>query len=435
MTEDLLYRQAAAYIEEIPKFTRKHPLSHTRKCLELLGHPEKAFRILHVAGTNGKGSTCAFLDSILRCAGYRCGLFTSPHLILLEERFLLDGRKVGRGAFLQAFEKVREVSRQMEEAGEGHPTYFEFLFLMGMLVFRQAGMEIVILETGLGGRLDATTAPEDPMLCVITSVSLDHMQYLGDTVEEIAGEKAGIMVKGVPVIFDGNDARVRGVMEKKAAELDCPARCVTREEARVIEYTEKDITFRAWPGEKEYTVPFVAEYQVMNALLAIRAAEQLSGVLSIPEEAVQEGIRSARWKGRMEQILPSVFVDGAHNEDGIRQFIATAARMGKDHRLLLVFSAVSDKDYPAMIREMTEALCLSFVVTTQVGEGRAVPAEELAEQFRERGCSAVTARSCPAEAFRLALSRREPGDILFCAGSLYLVGEILRLPEVCGSAL
>ena len=423
------YRQAVDYIEEIPKFTKKHPPGHTRKCLRLLGSPEKSFRILHVAGTNGKGSTCAFLDSVLRHAGYRCGLFTSPHLVDLEERFVIDGEKADRKEFLQAFEMVYDLAREMEHTGEEHPTYFEFLFLMGMVLFERAGVEIAVLETGLGGRLDATTEAEDPELCVITSVSLDHMQYLGNTVEEIAAEKAGIMVPGVPVVFDGNDDRVKRVLEEHAVRLGCPAVCVTKEEARITEYTESSIVFRTGDeaAEREYRIPFIAEYQVMNALLAISAIRTLAPRLSVPEEALKEGLREACWEGRMEQVLPGVYLDGAHNEDGVRQFIKTAARLGKEHRIGLVFSAVSDKDYPRMVQEMTEQLPLSFAVTTQVGGGRQVPAGELAELFRRNGCERVIECPFPAEAFAEALRQKQEKEILFCVGSLYLVGEIKAL--------
>ena len=419
-------RQAADYIEEIPKFTKKHPPGHTRKCLQLLGSPEKSFRILHIAGTNGKGSTCAFLDSILRRAGYRCGLFTSPHLVDLEERFVIDGARADREEFLQAFETVYDLARDMERNGEGHPTYFEFLFLMGMILFERAGVEIAVLETGLGGRLDATTAAGEPELCVITSVSLDHMQYLGDTVEKIAAEKAGIMVPGVPVVFDGNDERVRRVLQEHAEKLGCPAVCITKENARITGYTDSSILFRTGDvsSEREYTIPFIADYQVMNALLAISAVRILEKKLAVSEEALREGLRETRWEGRMEQILPGVFLDGAHNEDGVRQFIQTAGRLGKKHSVGLVFSAVNDKDYPRMVQEMTEKLPLSYVVTTEVGGSRQVPAGELAELFRENGCKRVFACPSPEQAFTEALERKQDDEILFCVGSLYLVGEI-----------
>ena len=201
------YEEAVAYIEETPKFTTKNKLEHTKECLRRLGNPQDSFRVIHVAGTNGKGSTCAFLTSILREAGYSCGLFTSPHLVVINERFQINEQNIDDASFLRAFEKVKALSEELVAEGNYHPTYFEMLFLMGMVIFQEAGVDYVILETGLGGRMDATTSVENPLACVITSISFDHMQYLGNTIEAIAGEKAGIIVPGVPVIYDGNDER------------------------------------------------------------------------------------------------------------------------------------------------------------------------------------------------------------------------------------
>ena len=216
------YKQAVDYIEETPKFTTKNSLDHTKECLRRLGSPQERFRVIHVAGTNGKGSTCAFLASVLKEAGISCGLFTSPHLVEITERFQIQEEPVSREKFLEAFHKVKEMVDALVAEGIHHPTYFEMLFLMGMVIFADAGVDYVMLETGLGGRMDATTSIENPLACVITSVSLDHMQYLGNTVEEIAGEKAGIIVPGVPVIYDGNDPRTAQVIREKAKELESP---------------------------------------------------------------------------------------------------------------------------------------------------------------------------------------------------------------------
>ena len=198
---------------------------------------ENHFKVIHVAGTNGKGSTCAFLTSILREAGYSCGLFTSPHLVEINERFQINEVNIDNDTFLAAFQKVKALADELVAEGSYHPTYFEMLFLMGMVIFAQAGVDYVTLETGLGGRLDATTAIEDPAACVITSISLDHMQYLGDTVAKIAGEKAGIIVPGVPVIFDGNDPSAAEVIRAHARELRSPFYEVKKEDAQILSNT------------------------------------------------------------------------------------------------------------------------------------------------------------------------------------------------------
>ena len=196
----LNYRQAVDYIEQIPKFTEKHPLEHTKEMLRRLGNPQNHFRVIHVAGTNGKGSVCAYLASMLKQGGYRTGLFTSPHLVTINERFQINGEMISDQQFLKTFLHVKEVIDQAVSEGIGHPSYFETLFLMGMEIFREAQVDYLVLETGLGGRLDATNSVEKPLACIITSISLDHMEYLGNTVSEIAGEKAGIIKPGVPVI-------------------------------------------------------------------------------------------------------------------------------------------------------------------------------------------------------------------------------------------
>lgn len=422
------YREAVAYIDETPKFTTKNSLDHTRECLRRLGDPQKNFRVIHVAGTNGKGSTCAFLTSILREAGYSCGLFTSPHLVEINERFQINEVNISNDTFLKAFHKVKALSEELVAEGSYHPTYFEMLFLMGMVIFAEAGVDYVTLETGLGGRLDATTSIEDPVACVITSISFDHMQYLGNTIEEIAGEKAGIIVPGVPVIYDGNDPTAAAVIRREAERLGSPAVEVKREDLEVISIAREGIRFSFREdehyGKEIFSIPFIARYQVMNSALALKTMEILKDVLPVNREQVARGLRHTRWQGRMETILPGVIVDGAHNEDGVEKFVETAEHFQKDHPLTLLFSAVEDKDYQDMIRTIVSRIRFRHVVTTQVGGSREVPAEKLAEIFREKGCPEVEGIPEVPRAFRRALEVKGEDGMLFCAGSLYLVGEI-----------
>ncbi len=425
----MTYNEAAAYIEETPKFTRKNSLDHTRKCLAMLGDPEDHFRVIHVAGTNGKGSTCAFLDSILRQAGHTCGLFTSPHLVKINERFVVNGNVITDSCFLNAFREVMDMVNTLCSEGDAHPSYFELLFLMAMVIFRDAGVEFVVLETGLGGRLDATTAVKDPVLCLITSVSIDHVQYLGNTVREIAGEKAGILAEGVPCVFDGNSDEALRVLTEKARELEAPFRVVVSDDTEIVRYGKDGIVFRmrrgAFCGE-EFRIPFIADYQVMNAALSLTAAEILNGILpgTVSPEAVHAGLETVFWPCRMEQVLQGVFVDGAHNEDGIRRFLETAERFSGNRPLTLLFSSVNDKNYEKMIAMIEERIRFDHIITTQVGGSRQVPAGLLAEQFRKYDAKDVAAEEDAAAAFRLALEKRKPDGILFCVGSLYLAGMI-----------
>ena len=424
------YEEAVAYIEETPKFTKKNSLDHTRECLRRLGNPEKKFKVIHVAGTNGKGSTCAFLTSILREAGYSCGLFTSPHLVRINERFQINEINIDDDTFLAAFEKVKALADELVAEGSYHPTYFEMLFLMGMVIFADAGVDYVTLETGLGGRLDATTAVEDPVACVITSISLDHMQYLGDTVSKIAGEKAGIIVPNVPVIYDGNDPDAAKVIEKRAKELGSPAYKVVQSDARVFGNNKDGIDFSLkdeYYGDTSFHIPFIAWYQVMNASLSLTTMEVLRNVIPVTMEQMQEGIKNTRWQGRMETILPGVIVDGAHNEDGVRRFVETAERFQDEYPLTLLFSAVNDKDYQDMIHTICQKIKFRKVVTTEVGGYREVPSAELAEIFQKEGCKDVANSDSIQEAFYMAIEAKGEDGMLFCVGSLYLVGEIKAL--------
>lgn len=420
------YEEAVAYIENIPKFTTKNKLEHTRKCLDLLGSPDKDRKIIHVAGTNGKGSVCAFLSSMLEQRGFRCGLFTSPHLVKINERFQINEVMISDQRFTEAFTEVKNLADRLVEEGDYHPTYFEFLFLMGMIVFKQEDVDYIVLETGLGGRLDATNSVLSPMACVITSISLDHVEYLGDTIEKIAGEKAGIMKKGVPVIFDGNRKEAAEVIKARAEELGCPWYEVKESRQKLLNYTPEGIRFLSASGvygETELFVPFIARYQMMNAALALETMGVLREEHGLEKETLIKGIGGAKWQGRMETILPGVIVDGAHNEDGIARFVETVSYFQKEYPITLLFSTVADKEFPDMIKRVCKGLQFANVVTTEIWGSRKQSAKELAELFRLNGCSQVFVEPNPGKAFELAYEKKGDG-LLFVAGSLYLAGEI-----------
>ena len=422
----LNYKEAADYIEEIPKFTEKNPLEHTRALLERLGNPQNRMKVIHVAGTNGKGSVCAYLDAMLREGGYRVGLFTSPHLVKVNERFKINGVMVSDQVFLEAFERVMEIIRQAREDGLEHPSYFETLFLMGMVIFSQAEVDYLVLETGLGGRLDATNTVERPLACIITSISLDHVEYLGNTIPESAREKAGIIKPGVPVIYDGHVPEASAVIEKQAEKLGSPAYALTEDMYEMVSNTREGIDFSfhcRYYNTVTISIPYIAAYQMMNASLAFFTMELLREDHGIPVETLIRGISQTRWEGRMETILPGVIVDGAHNADGVRRFVETACHFRRDNEITLLFSAVSDKNYREMIRTVCESIRPKAVVATQIWGSRIVPARELAELFQSCGCPRTEAVEDVGEAFERACALKGDG-MLFCVGSLYLVGEI-----------
>lgn len=420
------YTEAVDYIETIPKFTVKHPPEHTRELLSRLGNPQEGIKIIHVAGTNGKGSVCAYLNAMLLAGGKKTGLFTSPHLVRINERFQINGEDVSDEQFLDAFLKVEKAAKEYETEGEGHPSYFETLFLMGMLIFKEAGVEYLVMETGLGGRLDATNVVEKPLACIITSISRDHTEYLGDTLEAIAGEKAGIIKAGVPVIYDASQPGPAAVIAAKAKEMGSPAWPMEPSFYEMKTQSREGITFIfAYPGgeKAELAIPYVAKYQMMNASLAFYTMHILQDVHEIPKNMLAEGLSKIKWPCRMEMAAPGVIIDGAHNEDGIAQFVSTAGYFAKENEITILFTAVADKHYHEMIGEICEGIRPSHVVATQIDGSRVVPAEVLAEDFRKAGCTDVCAEPEIGAAYEKALERKGSG-MLFCVGSLYLAGEL-----------
>ena len=420
------YTEAVDYIETIPKFTVKHPPEHTRELLSRLGNPQEGIKIIHVAGTNGKGSVCAYLNAMLLAGGKKTGLFTSPHLVRINERFQINGEDVSDEQFLDAFLKVEKAAKEYEAEGEGHPSYFETLFLMGMLIFKEAGVEYLVMETGLGGRLDATNVVEKPLACIITSISRDHTEYLGDTLEAIAGEKAGIIKAGVPVIYDASQPGPASVIAAKAKEMGSPACPMEPSFYEMKTQSREGITFTfAYPGgeKAELAIPYVAKYQMMNASLAFYTMHILQDVHDIPKNVLAEGLSKIKWPCRMEMAAPGVIIDGAHNEDGIAQFVSTAGYFAKENEITILFTAVADKHYHEMIGEICEGIHPSHVVATQIDGSRVVPAEVLAEDFRKAGCTDVCAEPEIGAAYEKALGKKGSG-MLFCVGSLYLAGEL-----------
>ena len=420
------YTEAVDYIETIPKFTVKHPPEHTRELLSRLGNPQEGIKIIHVAGTNGKGSVCAYLNAMLLAGGKKTGLFTSPHLVRINERFQINGEDVSDEQFLNAFLKVEKAAKEYEAEGEGHPSYFETLFLMGMLIFKEAGVEYLVMETGLGGRLDATNVVEKPLACIITSISRDHTEYLGDTLEAIAGEKAGIIKAGVPVIYDASQPGPASVIAAKAKEMGSPAWPMEPSFYEMKTQSREGITFTfAYPGgeKAELAIPYVAKYQMMNASLAFYTMHILQDVHDIPKNVLAEGLSKIKWPCRMEMAAPGVIIDGAHNEDGIAQFVSTAGYFAKENEITILFTAVADKHYHEMIGEICEGIHPSHVVATQNDGSRVVPAEVLAEDFRKAGCTDVCAEPEIGAAYEKALGKKGSG-MLFCVGSLYLAGEL-----------
>lgn len=430
------YEAAVAYIDELPKFTKKHSLEHTKEFLAKLGSPEKNLQVIHVAGTNGKGSVCAYMQAILEAEGKKTGFFTSPHLVSINERIQIDRRQIDDDTFYDVFCKVVRAALEMEEEGAGHPSYFEFLYGMGMTAFAKADVDYVILETGLGGRLDATNSVERPMLSIITSISLDHTDILGDTIEKIAAEKAGIIKKEVPVFFDGNNETASEVIRQTAGKMNAPCREISKNAFEILEVTRNYIAFsraNAYDKDVIWKVPICGIYQVTNACLALEAAEYLLKEQAKDTEKWVQAIASMSWEGRMEEVAPHLTVDGAHNPGAIEAFAQSMKKLhpsnstdAQEELPILIFSAVSDKKYEEMIEYICRNLRIKTYIVTEIEDRRKVPAKELESVFKKYTKQEVICRKELKDAVEEAFARRD-GSEIYCIGSLYLVGMVKKL--------
>ena len=428
------FEEAERYINETPRFTTKNKIEDTAAFLERLGSPDRTMRSLHVAGTNGKGSVCAYLRSILEAAGYKTALFTSPHLVDIRERFVVNGDMITKREFLNAFLRIYHLlDWEALEAGTKdayHPTYFEFLFLIAMIIFAEKKPDFCILETGLGGRLDATNAVSSKEMTIITHISLDHVEYLGESVEKIAAEKAGIMRSDVPAVCWETCPETTAVFREYARGLGASCRFVSEKDYSFSKINTKTIDFCLYTEYYNYvtlSLHTIAAYQMENCALAVRAIEILDRGETIGAEQIQKGVSNCFWPGRMEEVLPEVYVDGAHNEDGIRAFLDTVALDGETGRRSLLFSAVKDKDYEGMAGKLAGAGLFERIFVAPMRTGRAVSADKLEKLFEECSDCEFAVYDTVASAFRMLLESRKAGERIYVAGSLYLVGEIKEL--------
>lgn len=423
----MTYDEAVDYILNIPKFTKKNPLEHTRQFLRFLGNPEKGLKVVHVAGTNGKGSVCVYVDAMLRSEGKSAGLFVSPHLVRMNERIRIRGEQISDEGFVRAFERVMEKVREMEHQGFPHPTFFEMLFGMAVTAFAEAGVEYAVLETGLGGRLDATNAIEHPRVTAITSVGMDHREILGDTLEQIAAEKAGILKKHVPVFYSEGEEAANRVIEEQAARLGISCRKIGKNAFENLRIEHKNIAFsctNAYYGTTAWKLHNTGLYQAENAVLALEVMRSLFGGQGRPW-LWREALAGVTWEGRMEEILPGIYIDGAHNVNAVQRFAESVNARGP-HRKAVLFSAVQEKDY----EEMTACLCRNlhadFYVVTHIADQRAADAGKLAEAFARYTDRPVVVRESPREALGYVREHQD-GRTVYCLGSLYLAGMLKEL--------
>lgn len=421
------YSEIKAFLNDTPQYGETTGVERAGKLLELLGNPDKNLKIIHIAGTNGKGSVCSYIDDILKKSGYKTGLFTSPHLVTIRERIQVDGELISREDFTQYFNKVYETAR----ANNLKLAYFDFFFGAAMLYFDKCKVDYVVLETGLGGSLDATNAVHNPLCCVITTISLEHTAILGDTIKKIAEQKAGIIKQGVPVVY-ADDNEASGVIEDIAHSKNSYCYGVSPQQYQIIKNFNGCIDFSL---HNEYYInnclrlATPAIYQVENVSIAITVCRLLKHLyhIDIKDSAIVDSAGSHIWQGRMEKLTDNIYVDGAHNPQGIQSFVYSVNGMYADStdKAALLFSVVSDKNFEQMISILCGCKVFARIAITVTGGIRHLDKEYISAAFKRHTDIEVEVYDSAKEAV-LAL-KNEP--MVFCTGSLYLVADIRKVLE------
>lgn len=414
------YDEALEYIHSVSWTFCKPGLERTESLCRALGNPQDSLRFVHIAGTNGKGSTSSMLASVLTAAGYRTGLYTSPYIVRFNERMRVNGEPISDAELAEITSHVRPIADAMTDK----PTEFELITAIAFEYFKRHGCDIVVLEAGMGGRLDSTNVITTPCLSVITNIALDHTAFLGDTTEKIAAEKAGIIKRGIPVIFGGDDSAAYSVIAGRAGE--CESTLITPDQEAIsissftLDGTEFD--YKDYPRVK---LNLLGSYQPRNAAVVLEAVEILNkSGFSIPREAVYSGLASARWQARFEVLSrePLVIFDGAHNPDGITVATDSISRYFGNRRVVVLTGVLADKDYRFIAARLAAVGSHAYTITPD--NPRALTAEDYAAALTEAGLTAEPTASVN-EALTRAVARiRESGEPLVCLGSLYTYGEI-----------
>ncbi len=418
----MTYEETIAFLEISNWMGSRLGLSRVRELLRLAGDPQKTMRFVHVAGTNGKGSTAAMIASVLQQAGYRTGLYTSPHLQRYNERIRIDGEDISDEAMCEAADFLAPVIDGMEDK----PTVFERITALAMVCFERAKCDVVVLEVGMGGRLDATNVIDEPACSVITHIDLDHTEYLGDTIAKIAEEKAGILKRGCPAVVQDQSEEALAVFRKTCAELACP---LTVTDPLSITVRQRGIFGQTlgYRGFTDLRIPLSGTYQLANAAAAVDCLLALKQAgWRIRESDIREGLAKTRWDARFQVLRekPLVLLDGAHNPDGAKQLADCLRTYLPGRKMSFVMGVMADKDYRDMLAQFAP-FAKDFVCVTP-DSSRALPCGELARVIREELGIEAEAGGSVEEGLALAESRLKPDDILVVCGSLYQAGDALR---------
>lgn len=415
-------------------FGIKFGLEAEQALLECLGNPQRGMKIIHVAGTNGKGSVCAFADSILRAAGFKTGLYTSPHLIRVNERIKVNGECIPDDELADLIDLVDGCAGEYAKRPDGRPiTFFEFITALAFEHFRRQNVDVLVLETGMGGRLDATNTAV-PQVAVITSIGLEHTNYLGTTLEAIAAEKAGIIKPNVPVVLGALPIEALQTIEKTASAKN--ARVIKADQVVTVRRQKQTIAGQKISIESSANsygsvlLPLLGAHQLANTAVAIAALEEWCRIngTDLAPAAVKKGLSSVSWPGRLHVIAraPLTIIDGSHNPEAAAMLNAALKELCGGKPIYLILGMCSDKDTACFIRNITVPVNKCWVVS--LATERSVPPEALARHVQNKGwpVAIATVPQALEEAVRLA---REEDGIVCAAGSFYLAGEILALKE------
>lgn len=423
------YRQARNYMEEIQGYGSVLGLTNIRNLLDRLDHPEREFAVIHVAGTNGKGSVVSYLSTIYAQAGYRVGRYVSPTICKYRERIQVNNRYIEKSDFAEGITLIQEIIEQMKEEGLPHPTPFEIETALALWYFRRKHCDLVILECGLGGREDATNAIEKKVCTVFASISRDHMGILGESLEEIAKTKAGIMLKGVPAVSISQEPCVEQVLRKEASKAGAEFVLADIAKATVLESSLEKQVF-SYEDYENLELTLAGEHQISNAVLALKVLETLQKKgFPVSREAIYRGFSETKWVGRFTTIYdtPRIIVDGAHNEDAAKKLAKLLKQQLGHKRIIFLMGVFKDKEYEKIVKE-TAPLASQIITFTIPENERALPAMELAYTVRKYN-EHVTAADSMKEALEMALLLAEKEDVILAFGSLSFIGRLMELIE------
>jgi dihydrofolate synthase/folylpolyglutamate synthase len=425
----LNYDEAIEWLFSIRRLGAERTLEPVHRLLKPLGDPYKSFKSIHVTGTNGKGSTSAMIASILRAAGYKVGLFTSPHLIEFTERIVVDGEQMPRAEVVRLLERIRPLVEELHKGPEQiRPLFFDIVTAMAFKYFEEVGVDFAVLEVGMGGRLDATNIVQ-PLVSVITNVSLEHTEVLGGTVLEIAREKGGIIKPGGVLVTATQDDEVYALFKEICGKLGSRIFRVGEDitfQKGASSLEGQSLTIRGLRGRYDLFTPLLGDHQLLNASAAVGAVEALSfSGVDIPADAIVRGLREVRWPGRLEvmQRMPLVVLDSAKDAEAMKA-LREAVKGLPHRRLIAVVSISSDKNIPLMIGYLTE-VADRFIVTTHSVMGRAARPSIIVDEVMKHGKPFDIVAGVD-EAVDRAVSLAGNGDMVLVTGSVFLVGEARR---------